>query len=63
MTGLAAYLSSDLTPREEEEEDYRKTGRWRCIGCGKFLAADAGWNQCADCDTRSPEGQAYGGSW
>lgn len=35
----------------------------RCIGCGRFLAKSADWNQCGDCDTRSPEGQAYGGSW
>lgn len=26
-----------------------------CIGCGKFLRRDAGWNQCGDCDTRYPE--------
>lgn len=31
--------------------------RWRpqCIGCGKFLKMKSTWNQCADCDTRTPE--------
>lgn len=30
-------------------------GCWRCIGCGKLLPRDRRWNQCADCDTRTPE--------
>jgi rubrerythrin len=38
-----------------EEEDRERTGRWRCIGCGRFLRSDGDWNQCPDCDTRTPE--------
>lgn len=34
--------------------DEIKTGRPRCIGCGKFLKVDRDWNQCSDCDTRDP---------
>ena len=53
--------TAGLTDREIRERDEAKTGRLRCIGCGRFLADDANWNQCADCDTRSDEGIAYGG--
>jgi hypothetical protein len=42
-------------PEQRAEQDRAKTGRWRCIGCGKFLRDDGDWNQCADCDTRDPE--------
>lgn len=40
---------------QQRELDEAKTGRGRCIGCGKFLKNDARWNQCSDCDTRDPE--------
>lgn len=32
--------------------DRAKTGRLRCIGCGRFIAFARHWNQCVDCDTR-----------
>lgn len=32
--------------------DRAKTGRLRCIGCGRFVKFTRRWNQCADCDTR-----------
>ena len=35
-------------------DDRERTGRWRCIGCGRFLRNDGNWNQCPDCDTREP---------
>jgi hypothetical protein len=35
--------------------DREATGRVRCIGCGKFVAARRRWNQCPDCDVREPE--------
>jgi len=50
---LSTNIERVLSPREERERDEAKTGRPRCIGCGKFLKVDADWNQCADCDTRS----------
>jgi hypothetical protein len=40
---------------EIEERDRKKTGRVRCIGCGKFVAKRRKWNQCSDCDTRDIE--------
>jgi hypothetical protein len=30
-------------------------GCWKCIGCGKILSPRRNWNQCSDCDTRTPE--------
>jgi hypothetical protein len=27
----------------------------RCIGCKRFIRRSANWNQCPDCDTRTPE--------
>jgi hypothetical protein len=32
--------------------DRAKTGRIRCIGCGRFVKFIRRWNQCPDCDTR-----------
>ena len=34
-----------------------RPGRDHCIGCGRFLPSVAkyDWNQCPDCDTRTPE--------
>lgn len=46
------FIPTEPDPRRVDEE---KTGRPRCIGCGKFLRVDARWNQCGDCDTRYPE--------
>jgi hypothetical protein len=43
------------TPEQRKTDDRAKTGRLRCIGCGKFLKDNARWNQCAGCDTRIPE--------
>lgn len=30
-------------------------GCWKCIGCGVILPRSRSWNQCSDCDTRTPE--------
>jgi hypothetical protein len=30
-------------------------GCWKCIGCGVILPQARKWNQCDDCDTRTPE--------
>lgn len=38
--------------RDRTRRDMKKTGRVRCIGCGRFVRFDAHWNQCPDCDTR-----------
>lgn len=51
---MTLMIKSDpRTDQEIREEDEDRTGRPRCIGCGKFLKISASWNQCADCDTRS----------
>ncbi len=56
MTRYLAKGAEELrTPEEEAEQDRQKTGRWRCIGCSRFLKDDANWNQCPECDTRYPE--------
>lgn len=53
MCPLLGFDSDDYrTPEERDTDDRNKTGQWRCIGCGKFLGANPGWNQCASCDTR-----------
>lgn len=30
-------------------------GCFKCIGCGVILPRHLDWNQCGDCDTRTPE--------
>lgn len=52
MTPVINWNDDYKTPEERREEDERKTGRIRCIGCGRFVAKARHWNQCADCDVR-----------
>jgi len=63
FAGLVSYNTVNLKTNDrgevevidEVEADRKLTGRVRCIGCGRFVRMDAHWNQCADCDTRTPE--------
>jgi hypothetical protein len=50
-----AELPDPESEEAQRREDEYVTGRVRCIGCGKFVARERKWNQCADCDTRYPE--------
>jgi rRNA maturation endonuclease Nob1 len=54
--GSGLRIPGEYSTHEERRQiDEEITGRIRCIGCGKFVARSAHWNQCGDCDTRYPE--------